>query len=338
MPIKFLKTEESFKFQDSKGNAIERKTEIRFDPLTGETSRIIFDPGFTTAPPDYTKAANQTGGAKCPFCPENLLKMTPLFSEEITEQGRIFQGEAVVFPNLFPYSKHNGVVIFSGQHYVRLEEFTSVMIKNAFVAAQDYIQKVIASDSEARYASINWNYLPQSGGSILHPHIHVIVSDSPTNYQSLVNEKAKSFQRDYFTSLYETEKSLGERWIGEKGNAAWMHAYASKGQNDFIAIFPKKYSIHDIEEQDWADFAGGLKAIFATLNEQGFASFNMALNVSIDAKSKQAIHVRLIPRFTFGMLDTSDINYFQSLHQEPLTYKTPEEVAARAREQFNKTK
>lgn len=338
MPIKFLKTEECFKFHDHQGDTIERKTEVRFDPLTGETSRIIFDGGFKATLPDYTKAANETGGAKCPFCPENLLKMTPLFSKEMAEQGRIFQGEAVVFPNLFPYSKHNGVVIFSGQHYVRLEEFTLVMIKDAFVAAQDYIKKVIASDSEVRYASINWNYLPQSGGSILHPHIHVIASDFPTNYQSLVNERLKAFQGDYFTSLYETEKSLGERWIGEIGNVAWMHAYAPKGQNDFIAILPKKYSIHDIEEQDWADFARGLKVIFTTLNEHGFQSFNMALNVSIDAESKQAIHVRLIPRFTFGMLDTSDINYFQSLHQEPLTYKTPEEVAARARVHFHKIK
>lgn len=336
MSIQFLKKDEWSNFYDSHGNLIKRNTEVRFDPLTGETSRIIFDGGLALTPPDYTKVAEQTGGPKCPFCPENLLKMTPIFQKEITEQGRIFQGEAVVFPNLFPYSKHNGVVIFSSQHFVRLEEFTTKLMKDAFIAAQTYIQNVIASDKEARYASINWNYLPQSGGSVLHPHIQVIVSDTATNYQSLVNEKVEALEGDYFTSLYETEKTLGERWIGEIGHVAWMHAYAPKGHNDFVAIFPEIFSIADIEEQDWMDFAEGLKAIFATLNEQGFASFNMALNVSIDAESKQAIHVRLIPRFTIGMLDTSDINFFQALHQEPLTYKMPEEVAAKARVHFHK--
>lgn len=48
-----------------------------------------------------------------------------------------------------------------------------------------------------------------------------------------------------------------------------MHAFAPKGQNDFIAIFPKKYTIQDLDEHDWTDFAEGLKGIFQTLIEQG---------------------------------------------------------------------
>ncbi|MBS4192443.1 hypothetical protein KHA94_20005 [Bacillus sp. FJAT-49705] len=336
MGINFQKKEEWFMFYDKQGNAIERKTEVRFDPLTGESSRLIFNPGITFTPPDYTDMAAETGGAKCPFCPENLLKLTPIFPKDITEQGRISQGEAVLFPNLFPYSKHNGVVIFSEQHYVRVEEFTQKLIMDAFIAAQNYIQKIAEIDSEVRYVSINWNYLPYSGGSVLHPHIQVSGSDSPTNYQALVSQKADAYKgdNDYFTSLYEIEKSLAERWIGEKGSVAWMHAFAPKSQNDFVGIFRGKYTINDITEQDWADFADGLKAMFATMSEQGFASFNMALMASMDADSNQPIHVRLIPRFTIGLLGTSDMNFFQALHQEPLTYKVPEEVAALARQHF----
>ena len=338
MAINFRKEEEWFTFYDGKGTLIERKTEIRFDPLTGESSRLVFDPGLISTPPDYSEAAEQTGGAKCPFCPENLLKMTPVFPKDVAENGRIFQGEAVLFPNLFPYSKHNGVVVFSGDHYVRLKEFTNTMIKDAFMAAQTYIQNVAALDSKAQYASINWNYLPFSGGSILHPHLHVIVSESPTNDQARTSELAKTFEdehgKDYFTALYEIEKALDERWIGERGNVAWMHAFAPKSHNDFIGIFPHAHSVHDISEQDWMDFANSLKAIFATLNEQGFASFNLALNIAMDPEAKQPIHVRLIPRLTIGGLGTSDISFFQALHQEPLTYKVPEEIAEKAREHF----
>ncbi|MDQ0216108.1 galactose-1-phosphate uridylyltransferase [Oikeobacillus pervagus] len=337
MVVQFKKEEEWFTFYDSQGNLIERKTEIRFDPLTGESSRLVYDAGLAITPPDYTEAAEQTGGKKCPFCPENLLKMTPVFPKEIADQGRITQGEAVVFPNLFPYSKHNGVVIFSGQHYVRLEEFAPSMVKDGFMVAQKYIQKVVQSDPKAKYASINWNYLPYSGGSILHPHLHVIVSESPTNYQANFQEKVKAHgEENDLLALYEAESSLGERWIGEKGNVAWMHAFAPKSHNDFIAMFPRKYSIHDLDEQDWQDFGEGLQAIFATLTEQGFASFNMLLNIATDLESKQPVCARLIPRFTLGALSTSDINFFQALHQEPLTYKVPEEVAAKARIHFQK--
>lgn len=336
--MKFRREEEWFTFSDVQGNLIERKTEVRFDPLTGETSRLIFDPGMPIAPPDYTELAEVTGGAKCPFCPENLYKMTPVFPSEITQEGRVVQGEAVAFPNLFPYSKHNAVVIFSGQHYVKLEEFTVEMIKDAFMAAQTYTQNVIAADSKARYASINWNYLPPSGGSILHPHIQVILSESPTNNQFLISEKAKAYEekygREFFTSLYETEKDLGERWIGEVGNIAWTHAYAPKSHNDFVAIFTQSRSIFDITEQDWLNFATSIKAIFAHFSEQGFASFNLLLNASIDRESKQPVHIRIIPRFTMGALNTSDINSFQALHLEPLSLKVPEEVAEKARKHF----
>lgn len=339
MTIEFQRREEWFTFYDGKGDKMNRKTEIRFDPLTNESSRLVFDPGMSFTPPDYTIEAEETGGKKCPFCSENILKMTPVFPSEITQEGRIFQGDAILFPNLFPYSKHNGVVIFSDDHYVRLEQFTETMIKDAMIAAQTYIQRVMENDAKAKYASINWNYLPYSGGSILHPHMHVVVSETPMNYQSRINQLTGAYKekygQDFFKALYETEKELGERWIGEKGKVAWMHAFAPKTHNDFIAVLPNITSLTEISEQDWLDFAKSVKAIFATLSEQGLASFNMAMTVASQS-TEQSIYAELIPRLTIGQLGTSDINFFQALHQEPLSYKTPEDIAAKAREHFNK--
>ncbi|MBM7717522.1 hypothetical protein MHB50_09160 [Siminovitchia sp. FSL H7-0308] len=337
MAITFRMEPEIFTFYDGEGNTIERKTEVRFDPLTGESSRLVFDPGLHITPADYQKAAEQTEGAKCPFCPENIMKMTPVFSKEMTETGRIVKGEATLFPNLFPYSKHNGVVVMSRQHYVRLEEFTRQLIKDAFMAAQTYIQRAAAFDSTATYASINWNYLPTSGGSIIHPHLHVIISETGTNYQALTGSKADSFEKEtgkeFFTALYDAEKTIGERWIGEKGNVAWMHAFAPKSHHDYVALFKGCHTFDSITEADWDHFAAGLQAIFSAMREQGFSSFNFIL--SADPKGKSPIHARLIPRLTIGALHTSDINFFQALHQEPLTYKVPEDVASFARSRFH---
>lgn len=338
MAITFRKEEEWFTFYDSKGEFIERKTEIRFDPLTGESSRLVFDAGLAPSSADYSEAAELTKGKNCPFCSENVLKMTPVFSKEIVKEGRIFQGDAVLFPNLFPYSKHNGVVVFSAQHYVQLGEFTAPLIKDAFLAAQQYISNVVATDPEVKFASINWNYLPSSGGSILHPHLHVIISESPTNYQALTLEKGHAFTADtgneYFNELYEAEKTNSDRWIGEKGDVAWIHAFAPKSHNDLIGIFTNSNNVYDISEEDWYNFSEGLTAIFAGFIEQGFSSFNLSLHVPVDQRSKQPVHVRLIPRLTLGQLGTSDINFFQALHQEPLTYKAPEEIAKKMRIYF----
>ncbi|MCT8138236.1 hypothetical protein H1D32_11020 [Anaerobacillus sp. CMMVII] len=334
MGIHFRKKEEWFHFFDASGNEIRRKTEIRFDPLTQETSRLVFDPGMKVTPPDYFEEAEKTGGANCPFCADNVLKLTPVFPNRISEQGRIAVGDALLFPNLFPYSKHNGVVIFSKKHYVQLEEFTETMIRDAFMAAKQYIERVMANDEDARYASINWNYLPLAGGSILHPHLHIIVSETPMNYQDKMNKYTSSYEKehgeDFLEKLYVTEKALGERWIGEKGNVAWMHAFAPKSHNDFIAIFPRVSTVSELSEQDIFDFASSLKGIFATLASQGFASFNMALTFTEHSQ----IHARLIPRLTVGALSTSDMSFFQALQQEPLSYKVPEEVAKIARESF----
>jgi len=333
----FRKEEEWFTFYDGEGKKIERKTEMRYDPLTGESSRLVFNPGMDLTPPDYTEAATQTEGKNCPFCPENVHKMTPIFPEEIAAEGRISHGQAIVFPNLFPYSKHNGVVVFSGDHYLRLADFTVPMIKDAFMAAQAYIQNVMAVENKPLHISINWNYLPHSGGSILHPHLHIVISESATNYQALMNQKGKAFKathnKEYFDHLYATEKEAGARWIGERGNVAWMHAYAPKAHNDFLTVFAGKRSIQDINEQDWEHFAEGLQAIFSTLTGQGLASFNMVLHFSNEGAP---VHARLVPRLTLGGLDTSDINFFQMLHEEPLTYKIPEDVATKARVHFPK--
>ncbi|GAB3062403.1 hypothetical protein [Virgibacillus ainsalahensis] len=335
MDTLFQKQEEVFTFYDGEGQKMEQKTEVRFDPLTGESSRLVVNPGLNLTPPDYTEAAEQTSGKNCPFCPENVLKLTPVFPKEVTTEGRISKGEAIVFPNLFPYSKHNGVVVFSGDHYVRLQEFSTTMIKDAFMAAQTYIKQAMSEEEEGAYASINWNYLPQSGGSILHPHLHVVVSETATNYQNVFDRKGKAFQEnhgeEYLSYLYEKEKD-GERWIGEHGNVAWMHAFAPKSHNDFLTIFKGATSIDDITEADWLNFAKGLQAVFQTLDEQGLASFNMAITFSNEGSP---VHARLIPRLTIGGLDTSDINFFQALHQESMTYKAPEDVAKMARKHFS---
>lgn len=339
MPISFRKHEEFFTFHDpmQDGKLIDRKTEIRVDPLTGETSRIIFDPGAPFVPKDYSELAKATEGAKCPFCAENVSKITPRFPDELVEGGRFVGKEAVVFPNLFPYSKHNAVVRMSEQHYVKLEEFTEALISDSFKAAHQYIQNVLEFDTKTEYVSINWNYLPPSGGSILHPHIHVLASEQPTNYQAAVTSSSHSFYenegKNYFASLVAEEKALDERWIAKEGSINWLHAFAPKSHCDFLGVFNAS-SFNELTNAYYDDLAKSLLRYFSYFKEIGLASFNATLFIPVNEHAAEQVHFRLIPRMTIGALETSDMNVFNYLHGEPLSLKAPEEVAKAAEKFF----
>lgn len=328
--ITFDKTQETFSFTGADGQAVERVIEIRTDPLSGATSRILPDPGNAFQPPDYTEAARSSAGSNCPFCPENLARLTPNFKPAVTADGKIVRGQATVFPNLFPYSAHNGVVVLGPQHYLGLADFSEDLLLDGFMAAQDYVRSIQRAAGQTLNAAINWNYLPASGGSILHPHLHATLSHSASNHQRTLDRHGLAFREragiDYLNALCRAEQALGERWVGQLGTLRWLHAFAPRSHNDFIGVFQQQ-RMDEVGADDWRAMIRGLRALFATLQEQGLASFNLVLTES----KAMPLHLRLISRIAYGGLQTSDINFFQILHQDPLSIKKPEDVAALAR-------
>ena len=78
------------------------ESEIRFDPLTGSTGRICHFSLANLSVPDLSGIVAESR-AMCPFCPGKVESITPRFPEEVVPGGRMRRGEAVLFPNLFPY-------------------------------------------------------------------------------------------------------------------------------------------------------------------------------------------------------------------------------------------
>ncbi len=123
----------------------------------------------------------------CPFCPGQVDSMTPKFIPEIAPEGRIRKGRAVSFPNSFPYAQYNWVVVLSDEHFYHLDQFSTEILKDGFTVAQEGIRRVVRREPEFTYSSINWNYLPQSGGGLYHPHLQVVVDQ---NSDSLAGRSA----------------------------------------------------------------------------------------------------------------------------------------------------
>src|SRR5438270_5781085 len=115
---------------DPSGAEVRAEIEVRLNPLTGNSSRILPDRGLMP-PNDFDlEAFARESQPQCPFCPERIERLTPRFPDG----DRITRGEAVLFPNLHAYSSHSSVSVYSAQlHYLPLGRMTEeLMNKNLY--------------------------------------------------------------------------------------------------------------------------------------------------------------------------------------------------------------
>src|SRR5207245_4718571 len=76
------------------------RLEVRIDPLTGHSARLISTSKLMAASDYDLEAFGDPSRSWCPFCGERASTVTPLFPPEITADGRFRRGQALCFPNL----------------------------------------------------------------------------------------------------------------------------------------------------------------------------------------------------------------------------------------------
>src|SRR5918994_6059507 len=88
--------------------------EIRWDPLTGHTTRLVRGPAELIPRSDLDlEAVGRQFAEGCPFCTERIEQMTPKLPPTVWPDGRIRRGRAVLFPNLLAYSPHSSVSVYA---------------------------------------------------------------------------------------------------------------------------------------------------------------------------------------------------------------------------------
>jgi UDPglucose--hexose-1-phosphate uridylyltransferase len=314
---------------------VEKVTEIRYDPLTSRTSHIL-DMGFEPQRPDVEGMVSRSRSAFNPFASDKREEVTPRFLDEVEgiPEGRLAVGEALVVPNLFPYDRYSAVTVLSEADFVPLGGFLEKVLVDAFRADLLYFGRVRETEGEdLRHYSVNWNYMPLSGGSVMHPHHQLIASPVPTNYLKDVEAGLKRYGGDYFGDLVRTEEN-GERWIGREGSVSWFTGFAPLGHIDAVGVFEGTASIFDLIDEDMGALARSLFRIFDYLHAENFASFNFSL-YGLEGVDGFTVHCRLSPRFLLSnTLGASDVNYFEISHAESLAFFYPEAAARGLRERF----
>ena len=313
---------------------VEKLSEVRVDPLTGSTSRILDFPVKQLEKTDLGPVAESTRQF-CPFCPSVVEQITPKFDPSLVPEERYRRGEAICFPNAFPYDENGAVTVISSEHYIPIEGFTLPLIRDALECCARYLADLLPGQPEVVYQSINWNFLPLAGSSVFHPHLQVMASTTATNYYATITRALKRYTATHGTGFWEDliseEEKLRERYIGNTGHISWIIAFAPMGAFDVLGVVSGVSRPAEIIGVLSEEIANALVEILRFIGSLNITSFNMAFYF-IAGDSSFTPHIRVCPRIALPPLGTSEINYMKMLHGEPLTTMKPEDVCSAIRD------
>lgn len=318
---------------------VEVESEVRRDPLTGNSARICHFALTATRAPDLAEIVRVTA-EQCPFCPQRIEAVTPRFTEDLVPEGRLRRGGALVVPNLFPYDDVSAIAALCPDHFHAMDAIPPRIVVDGLTAARDFLRLAARGfDAGRGYGIVTWNYMPPAGASQVHPHMQVVATVDPGNALRRELAAAQAWRdragRPFAEALLETERS-GPRWVGEEGGVAWLVPFAPIGLlGDAVALFPGRIAVTDLSDADIAGFAAGLTRILRGFTAHGLWSFNLCLMP--DAFGAQTgshwVVARLLPRLYLNPgLHISDASYMHLLLEERFAMIYPEEVAARLRE------
>lgn len=325
------------------GAADTHRIEVRYDPLTG--ARSLYSPRLEgkafIGPTDYEliEHISKEGEPRCFLCGDRWRKTTPAYPDELVAGGRIEQGEAVLFPNLFPIDAVHAVIRVTARHHLRLDEFSPELIVDALRAAHRFVARLDEAHPTP-FLTVSGNFLFPAGASIAHPHFQVVGGTTPCNFVDRALRAGRAWHEAngtcYFTELLEAEERLGERSIGRTGPVAWLSAFAPQGTNEVIGLLPARRSFAELDDQDLSGLALGLSRVLSTYHELGLSTFNFALFSGPLPGGDPAFRcqLRVITRQTVHQNYRTDDYFLQRLMGDELILTTPEALAAKMRPRF----
>lgn len=313
------------------GETIRTAIEVRFDPLTGHSSRILPERGLMPANDFDLAAFARENQRTCPFCSERIERLTPKLPPAIDPGGRIVRGEAVLFPNLHAYSSHSCVSVYSPRlHYLPLGEMNERLVADTLATQVAYAKAVLAADPESCWASINANHMLPSGSSLFHPHLQGIVDPHPTTFQRLLADVPPA----RFSSYLEAERAAGGRYLGDTGRVEWLVSFAPIAPAELRAFVGGRSSPAQLDQDLIAELAHGLTLALNAYAEMGFESFNLALYGAPPDLEGYPLNLRLACRSNLKPFYRSDSTLLERLHWEGAIDLKPETVAERIGDRF----
>ena len=288
--------------------------QYRRESLTGIRCRI--SPVRTKRHIDTLPALSSSRDG-CPFCSDAIDTSTPTFEDGT----RLWRGKSVTFPNLYPYAERHVVTVITPDHAV--DRFDARCLADALSGAAE------ALAGPCGYASINWNYLPSAGASIVHPHLQGIADPKPTHIADLYIAAGHRYFADhgrlYWDDLVEHERR-SDRFLFED-EIFWSANPVPIGEREIRGILP----IQTLSELDpyTEPLAGGILRVIEFYRSLGTHAFNVS--IIFDAPGAGRGHrafCSIIARLNPNTLSMCDSAFMERLHREPVILTLPEDLGA----------
>ena len=346
--IKFERHGSTFRILNPFNNFAEEehRVEVRKDPLLGDTS--VYNPYlkdkakffFGQNDPELIERLALESAKTCIFCGDSARQKTARYPDDIVPGGRIEEGEAVLFANLFTIAAYHPVIALSKAHFLKLSEFSPRMLSDGFRAAKLFLRDIYQRDVTAAFATVNANYLPPAGASLIHPHMQMLVGDVPYSYHARLLDASGGYLvkngTEYFADLISEEKRIGERYIAQQGGWHWIAAFSPTGSNEITGIHESESDLGKLTEKDIRDLCDGISRVLALFESLGHLSFNYSF-YSAKGGDTVGFHcvIKIVNRQNLYPNYRNDDYFLQKLLQSELILNLPEDLAEEARKHFS---
>lgn len=323
---------------DPSGQLVQRPIQLRTNPVSGRTSRIAFSrtaeketgtDSLPAPPPDARRSEH------CPFCRPQVLARTPRLAPYLEPDGHLAHGDALLFPNLFPYGAYSAVCLLGDTHFVEIGTASPTSYTDGLINCADYLKRVLRHDPAAVYMAITQNHLPSAGGSLVHPHLQVQADRWASNHHRFLVARTLAYRRTtgggLMADVAACEFRRGERAIGRSGRWLWMAAFAPEGFFEIWAVLPGITAIIDVQADDWRHLAEGMirvQRFYRSLNRNGY---NFGLLAVESPDSELELRAVMMVRSNYAPWVRSDHTGFEVMLGEMATFTAPEETARLAR-------
>lgn len=296
--------------------------QYREEHLTGIRCRISPDRLKRQIDQSFTMPSHSHG---CPFCRDAVFSETPAFPDGT----RIIRGESVTFPNLFPFGENHVVTVITREHSV--DTFSRQQIGDALHAQVDALRQTDG------YASINWNFLPSAGASIVHPHMQGMSDACPSRIVDIYRSAGEQFQRhqerNYWDAVREGEKTSDRYLFGDE--ILWSAHAVPVGEREVRGLLP----ISTVSEmENFVDLtAQGILEIISLYRKLGTYAFNMSLFFDKNGQSRGfRAFCSMISRINPNPSSSGDSAFMERLHLEPVILTLPEDLGKFYKKEKNK--
>jgi galactose-1-phosphate uridylyltransferase len=321
------------------------------DPLSGDATLVTVRP-VPPQRPESVALLDEATRSRCPFCPERIEAMATFLpsylrqfidssdglpgAEVVDGPGGSFKiryGDCWALANIAGYDEPSILIIAGEKHVYDIEAMPDETLVRALRRGVGVLGALWRPGARVgalspylfRYPFLAWNFLPASGGSLLHPHLQLILSAAPGAYLGAMIDRSRARAletgSDLFSDLW--DRKLKHFQICEDVIDYACVWPAPRGVLGEVAIFfPRARHLSDLSASDIRSLAAVIKKAMRAIRDRfGGYSFNLGFLTPRFAGDVVPVQARLVFRiYNSPTLDSPDATFFDYVYRLPVSY------------------